>query len=111
MTLYSIDHSILDKKDFYKYAIAPFKAKDYLRWLFLLEDKVLEDKATIKNWPVFLESLNNGGVYALFGYEIAVSGGDPYDMIKPIAIASTFEEIQILVDTYGYEPTYIVNKL
>lgn len=105
MTLYSIDHSTLDKKDFYKYVIAPFKVKDYLRWLFLLEDK-----ATIKNWRSFLESLKNGA-YALLGYEIAVSGGDPYDKVKPIAIASTFEEIQILVDTYGYEPIDIVNKL
>ena len=105
MTLYNVDYVHLDEGDFYKYAIAPFKIKDYLRWLFLLEDK-----ATIKNWRAFLESLKNGA-YVLLGYEIDISGGDPYDKVKPIAIASTFEEIQILVDTYGYEPVYIVNKL
>ena len=105
MTLYSIDHSTLDKKDFYKYAIAPFNLKDYLKWLFLLADK-----AIIKNWRTLVDSLENGA-YVLLGYEIGVSGGDPYDMIKPIAIASTFEEIQIFVDTHNYEPIYIVNKL
>ena len=105
MTLYSIDYAHLDEGDFYKYAIAPFKIKDYIRWLFLLEDKT-----TIKSWHALVKSLENGA-YALFGYEIAVSGGDPYDEVKPIAIASTFEEIQILVDTHGYEPVHIVNKL
>lgn len=46
--------------------------------------------------------------YVLVGYEIAVSGGDPYDYLMPIALSDNKEELLVMADVNGYEP--IVNK-
>ena len=47
--------------------------------------------------------------YVLVGYEIAVSGGDPYDYLMPIALSDNKEELLVMADVNNYSP--LVNKV
>ena len=49
--------------------------------------------------------------YALVGYMISISGGDPYDDIVPIALSSSAFELRVLADLNKLDPCTIVNKL
>lgn len=108
MTFYSIDYinSTSDYQECYKYAIAPFTAKDYLKGFSIFAPKFLHDYA---------DSINSPGItcanYALVGYMVNVSGGDPYDKMIPIALASELAELRVLADINKLDPLSIVNKL
>lgn len=101
MTYYSIDYinSTSDYQECYKYAIFPFTENDYIRQFSIFA-------------PRFKLPLDLGWMkYALVGYYIAISGGDPYDEIVPIALASEFAELNVLADLIGLDPCERINRL
>ena len=108
MTFYSTDYinSTPDYQECYRYEIAPFTAEDYLRRFSIFASKFLYDYADYNN-SLGITHAN----YVLVGYMIAISGGDPYDEIVPIALASEIAELRVLADLNKLDPCCIVNKI
>ena len=108
MTFYSTDYinNTSDYQECYKYVIAPFTVKDYLRGFSIFAPKFLYEYADSSNGPDITHAN-----YVLVGYMIAISGGDPYDKIVPIALASELAELKVLADMNILDPLSIVNKL
>ena len=108
MTFYSTDYinSTPDYQECNRYEIAPFTAKDYLRGFSVFAPKFLYDYADYNNSPGITHAN-----YALVGYMINISGGDPYDEMVPIALASELAELRVLADINILDPLSIVNKL
>ena len=108
MTFYSTDYinSTLDYQECYRYEIAPFTIKDYLRGFSTFACK----------FPYSYEDSSNGpdithAKYALVGYIFVQSGGDVYDEMVPIALASELVELKVLADIINLDHCKIVNKI
>ena len=108
MTFYSTDYinNSLDYQECYMYAIAPFNAKDCIRGFNIFARK----------FPYSYEDSSNGpGIthakYVLVGYIFVQSGGDVYDEMVPIALASELVELKVLADVNNLDPCNIVNKI
>ena len=101
MTFYSTDYinSSLDYQECYRYEIAPFNTKDYLRGFNIFAHK----------FPYSYEDSSNGpGIahakYVIVGYIFVQSDGEVYDEMVPIALASEFAELKVLADLNNLDP-------
>ena len=108
MTFYSTDYinSSLDYQECYRYEIAPFNTKDYLRGFNVFAHK----------FPYSYEDYRNGhGIahakYVLVGYGFVQSDGEVYDEMVPIALSSEFGELKVLADLNNLDPGNIGNKI
>ena len=108
MTFYSTDYTnrTFDYQECYRYAIAPFTTEDYLRRFSIFGSKFLD---------CYADSSNDSDImhvkYALVGYMINISGGDPYDEIVPIALSSSAFELRVLADLNKLDPCTMTNTL
>ena len=105
MTFYSTDYinNSLDYQECYRYAIAPFNTKDYIRG-FNIFANIFAHK-----FPYSYEDSSNGlGIvhtkYMLVGYIFVQSDGEVYDEMVPIALASEFVELKVLADLNNLDP-------
>ena len=101
MTFYSTDYinSSLDYQECYRYEIAPFNTKDYLRGFNIFAHK----------FPYSYEDSSNGpsithAKYMLVGYIFVQSDGEAYDEMVPIALASELVELKVLADLNNIDP-------
>ena len=103
MTFYSESYKCksLDYQDCYKYGIAPFTVKHYLTFFSTFGPEFHNEDY------MFIAKVE----FALIGYKIAVSGGDPYDQMVPIALASEFAELQVLADINGLDPLIVLDEI
>ena len=108
MTFYSTDYinSTRDYQECYRYEIAPFTIKDYLRGFSIFARKFPYSYEDSSNGPSITHTK-----YVLVGYIFVQSGGDVYDEMVPIALASELVELKVLADIINLDHCKIVNKI